>query len=125
MNSPNFAADSAPEVGNMDLARRLREGDRPRFLCCLLAPREHYDALLALYTFNLEIARVRLTVSDPVVGQLRLKWWYDAAERLGSLSSCCARGWGTCPLVADVAAVAQTLSCLPAHTGVARVAATA
>ena len=84
MNSPNFAADSALEVGNMDLARRLREGDRPRFLCCLFAPEEHSDALLALYNFNLEIARVRLTVSDPVVGQLRLKWWYDAAERLGS-----------------------------------------
>jgi phytoene/squalene synthetase len=84
MNSLNFAADSAPEVGNMDLVRCLREGDRPRFLCCLFAPEEHRDALLALYNFNLEIARVRLTVSDPVVGQLRLKWWYDAAERLGS-----------------------------------------
>ena len=68
----------------MDLATRLREGDRPRFLCCLLAPEEHRDALLALYNFNLELTRVRLTVSDPSVGQLRLKWWYDAVERLQS-----------------------------------------
>ncbi len=84
MKSLNFDTDSAPEAGNMDLARRLREGDRPRFLCCLFAPEEHRDALLALYNFNLELARVRLTVSDPVVGQLRLKWWYDATERLTS-----------------------------------------
>ena len=83
MNSLNLDTDSVLEAGNMDLARRLREGDRPRFLCCLFAPEEHRDALLTLYNFNLEIARVRLTVSDPVVGQLRLKWWYDAAERLG------------------------------------------
>ena len=84
MNSLNVDTDSAPEAGNMDLARRLREGDRPRFLCCLFAPEEHRDALLTLYNFNLELARVRLTVSDPLVGQLRLKWWYDAVEKLGS-----------------------------------------
>ena len=39
---------------------------------------------MALYDFNLEIARIRETVSDPMVGQLRLKWWYDALDRLAA-----------------------------------------
>ena len=84
VESLNFTADSTLKAENIELARRLREGDRPLFLCCLMAPREHRQSLIALYNFNLEIARVRLTVSDPAVGQLRLKWWYDVVERLGS-----------------------------------------
>lgn len=56
----------------------LREGDRDRYLATLLAPRERQGALFALYAFNLEIARVRDVVSDPLPGEVRLQWWREA-----------------------------------------------
>ena len=66
----------------MDLTGRLREGDRARYLCTLFAAEHHRADLSALYNFNLEIARIRDSVSDPMIGQLRMKWWYDAIDRI-------------------------------------------
>ncbi|ADZ70632.1 phytoene/squalene synthase family protein [Polymorphum gilvum] len=51
--------------------------DRDRYLCALFAPAEHRPGLMALYAFNLEIARVRELVSDPLPGEVRLQWWRD------------------------------------------------
>jgi 15-cis-phytoene synthase len=55
----------------------VRAADRDRFLATLFAPRERRGALFALYAFNLEIARVREVVRDPVAGEIRLQWWSD------------------------------------------------
>jgi len=56
----------------------VRAVDRDRFLSALFAPAAYRPALFALYAFNIEIARVRETVRDPVVGEIRLQWWSDA-----------------------------------------------
>jgi 15-cis-phytoene synthase len=56
----------------------VRQGDPDRYLATLLSPSVHHDALFALYAFNLEIARVRDTVSDPLPGEVRYQWWRDA-----------------------------------------------
>ena len=32
---------------------------------------------MALYAFNSAIARVRETVSEPLIGEIRLQWWWD------------------------------------------------
>jgi 15-cis-phytoene synthase len=55
----------------------LRAGDRDRFLAALFAPAEHRSAILALYAFNLEIARVREVAREPLAGEIRLQWWSD------------------------------------------------
>jgi phytoene synthase len=52
-------------------------GDRDRFLAALFAPEATRKRLLALYAFNLEIARVREIVSDPMPGEVRFQWWRD------------------------------------------------
>jgi phytoene synthase len=44
----------------------------------LFAPAERRQSLFALYAFNYEIARVRETVSEPVLGQIRLQWWRES-----------------------------------------------
>jgi 15-cis-phytoene synthase len=61
----------------------LRAGDKERFLAALFAPAEHRAAILALYAFNLEIARVREVARGPLAGEIRLQWWSDVvgAER--------------------------------------------
>jgi NADH dehydrogenase [ubiquinone] 1 alpha subcomplex assembly factor 6 len=43
----------------------------------LFAPTDRRDALLALYAFNYEIARVREVVHEPMLGQIRLQWWRE------------------------------------------------
>ena len=36
--------------------------------------------MLALYAFNLEIAKTRESVSEPMLGQIRLQWWREALD---------------------------------------------
>lgn len=56
----------------------VRQGDKDRYLAALLAPDARRPQLLALYAFNLEIARIRETVSEATLGEIRLQWWADA-----------------------------------------------
>src|SRR5258707_1821190 len=61
----------------------LRAADKDRFLTTLFAPAEHRDALIALYAFNVEIARVREVIREPVAGEIRLQWWSDVIGGAG------------------------------------------
>ncbi len=61
----------------------VRAADKDRFLASLFAPAEHRDALLALYAFNLEIARVREVAHEAVAGEIRLQWWSDVLGGAG------------------------------------------
>jgi 15-cis-phytoene synthase len=56
----------------------VRAGDKDRYLASLFAPAAQRDALYALYAFNIEIARVREIVREPLAGEIRLQWWTDA-----------------------------------------------
>ncbi|MDN5927681.1 MAG: phytoene/squalene synthase family protein [Hyphomicrobiales bacterium] len=58
--------------------RIVREGDRDRYLSVLFAPEAKRPALFALYAFNVEIARVRDLIHEPMPGEIRLQWWRDA-----------------------------------------------
>lgn len=58
-------------------AAELQRHDRPRFLTALFAPRCRRDDLFALYAFNLEIAKTLETVSEKMLGHIRLQWWRD------------------------------------------------
>jgi phytoene synthase len=62
----------------------VRAADRDRFLATLFAPAEHRGALYALYAFNIEIARVREIVHEPLAGEIRLQWWSDALAGIGA-----------------------------------------
>ena len=61
-------------------ASELRTGDRDRWLACLFAPEAARKHLHALYAFNLDVARIREIVSDPMPGEIRYQWWRDAIE---------------------------------------------
>jgi phytoene synthase len=58
--------------------RIVREADRDRYLSVLFAPADRRAALLALYAFNVEVARIRDVVREPMPGEIRLQWWRDA-----------------------------------------------
>ncbi|MEJ2626436.1 MAG: squalene/phytoene synthase family protein [Pseudolabrys sp.] len=59
-------------------ANLVHEADRDRYLAALFASEAHRDALLALYAFNVEIARVRDLAREPMPGEIRLQWWREA-----------------------------------------------
>ena len=63
-------------------ASDLRRLDRDRFVLSLFAPDPVREALISLYAFNLEIARVRELVTEPLLGRIRLQWWRDIIGRL-------------------------------------------
>ncbi|CAA7613891.1 phytoene/squalene synthase family protein [Magnetospirillum sp. SS-4] len=60
-----------------DAARLVRDFDRDRFVTALFAPPDRREELMLLYAFNVEIARVRESVREPMAGMIRLQWWRD------------------------------------------------
>jgi phytoene synthase len=70
-------------------AALVRAADRDRYLATLFAPARHRDALLSLYAFNVEIARVRDLAREPMPGEIRLQWWREAlvGERAGEAAA--------------------------------------
>src|SRR5712692_11899062 len=64
--------------GRSPLAALVHRHDRDRYQTALFAPASRREALLALYAFNYEIARVRESVTEPMLGQIRLQWWREA-----------------------------------------------
>src|SRR5438874_6276930 len=71
---------SGPAEDGLSPAALVRQHDRDRYQTTLFAPAERHEALLALYAFNYEIARVRETVSEPMLGQIRLQWWREVLD---------------------------------------------
>ncbi len=62
-------------VACADLVRRA---DPDRYFSALFAPAETRPLLCALYALNHELARVAESVSEPMLGRIRLQWWREA-----------------------------------------------
>ncbi len=58
----------------------VRQFDYDRFMTTLFAPPPEREALSALYGFNVEVARVREVVREPLLGHMRLQWWREALD---------------------------------------------
>ena len=60
------------------LSDEAKKCDYDRWLTGLFAPPACRDGIFTLLAFNGEIARIRETVSEPLLGDIRLQWWRDA-----------------------------------------------
>jgi 15-cis-phytoene synthase len=58
----------------------VREGDPDRYWATLFAPADKRPYLHALHAFNFEVARVRDSVREAMLGEIRLQWWRDALQ---------------------------------------------
>ena len=81
-SSPELGRDAGPTDPIGACAALVRRHDRDRYFSALLAPRAGRAALLTLYAFNIEIARVRETVSEPMLGRMRLQWWRETLDAI-------------------------------------------
>src|SRR5215510_574597 len=75
MASTDIAAAGGDAAYCLEQVRRF---DRDRYLAALFASAEVRADLLALYAFNLELAKIREVVREPMMGLIRLQWWRDA-----------------------------------------------
>ena len=53
-----------------------------RYVAAFFAPRGKRSALMALYAFDHEVARIAAIVHEPMVGHIRLGWW---REQVGAI----------------------------------------
>jgi phytoene synthase len=58
----------------------VKRFDPDRYFSSLFAGEKGSLALQSLYAFNLEIAKTRESVSEPMLGQIRLQWWREALD---------------------------------------------
>jgi 15-cis-phytoene synthase len=72
------------EAERRDTVKRIaRAGDPDRTLAALFVPRDARDDLVALYAFNVDLARIAEHVSEPDLGAIRLQWWREAIDHAG------------------------------------------
>jgi len=64
------------------LANDVKRYDYDRWLCTLFAPPEVRNNLITVLAFNIDLARIRETVSESLIGDIRLQWWRDALQDL-------------------------------------------
>ena len=62
--------------------QQIRRFDRDRYLTVVAAPRQAAADLAVLYAFNLELALVRDSVTETMLGRIRLQWWREAVAEL-------------------------------------------
>ncbi len=58
----------------------VRRNDQDRWLASLFIPQNCRRHIHAFYAFSFEIARVKETVSEPLLGAIRFQWWRDVLE---------------------------------------------
>ena len=57
---------------------QVKKFDPDRYLTALAASPEQRNYLFALFAFNLELAKVCESVSEPMLGRIRLQWWRES-----------------------------------------------
>ncbi len=58
------------------------QGDPGRFEAAMFAPEDRREHLFALIALNVELSRIPETVTEPMLGEIRLQWWEDAIAAL-------------------------------------------
>jgi NADH dehydrogenase [ubiquinone] 1 alpha subcomplex assembly factor 6 len=74
------AVPTLAKAGLSAVGALVRRHDRDRYQTALFAPAARREGLFALYAFNYEIARVRESVRQPMLGQIRLQWWREVID---------------------------------------------
>src|SRR5258706_13564853 len=65
------------EASWRELEDLVARADPDRYVAALFTSPGRRRALIALYAFNIEVARIREIVHEPMVGHIRLGWWRE------------------------------------------------
>lgn len=64
------------------VAELVARGDPERWRSAMTAEPPARPGLMTLYAFNLEIARAPWVASEPILAEIRLRWWQDAIAEI-------------------------------------------
>jgi len=87
MSNGSSASRIASELVTDDdrhCADLLRSADPDRWLIALWCPVAARASLVALFALDVELARVVETTTEPMIGRIRLAWWREQLEALGT-----------------------------------------
>ncbi len=73
-----------PNSAEAQCADIVRTLDRDRWLAAQLASSAGRATLAALHAFHAEVAKTRDTVSEPMLGQIRLQWWRETVDGIAA-----------------------------------------
>ena len=62
----------------------VRKEDHDRYLVTLFCEKSKLRGLFALLAFHVEVAKTRESISDPMLGEIRLQWWKEAIDGIVS-----------------------------------------
>lgn len=65
-------------------AELVERGDPDRFRAAMASAPAARDVLFPLYAFNVEVARAPWVTKEAMIAEMRLQWWRDALEEIGS-----------------------------------------
>ena len=65
-------------------AALVEKADPERFRAIMAAPVPARQVLFPLYAFNVEIIRAPWVTKEPMIAEMRLQWWRDALEEIGT-----------------------------------------
>jgi phytoene synthase len=60
----------------------VHKADRDRYISALFAPDAKRRHVFALYAFNIELSRIRDSIKEPGLGEVRLEWWRETIESI-------------------------------------------
>ena len=58
----------------------VKINDIDRYYAMLFAPQDKRSAVFSLLACNSEIAKIRETITEPVIGEMKMQWWRDALD---------------------------------------------
>lgn len=77
--APSGPVSHAPSTSEIAALREAAmRGEPDRYLAATLAPRPLQSALIAIAAFAADVGRIPASVSEPMLGDIRLQWWRDA-----------------------------------------------
>lgn len=60
---------------------QLKKDEPERYFISLFAPKNVQASLWGIFAFNSELSRIKNTVTEPMIGRIRLQWWREALEK--------------------------------------------
>lgn len=79
-NSQFVAGISKQDLALLD--ERVRRVDERRWLASRYADTDDRRRLISLYAYFHELAKVKSTVSEPLLGAIRFQWWRDTLDKM-------------------------------------------
>ena len=61
---------------------QFKKDEPEKYFVSLFAPKTVQGSLWSIFAFNSELSRIKNSVTEPMIGRIRLQWWRESLEKL-------------------------------------------